>query len=389
MGFTRYWYVKAAPELADAYRMALRDIRQLISTCADGLGGEFGIPDEFSVTNGVSFNGRFPHYLESFGLPEELDDLKYASYHYQAPFLSPRQIAWGKEYARLNPEPTTRDGYTFHCCKTGSPNQPYDAVVVAALIILKGYLGDNIIVTTDADNRDFSRESGLRLAHQVSTIPLADPFLDDRQLFDSAINERQGVVKPSFDVLMKSCQFCHAKIAEDATVCCNCQFPPLTSQDGLSEAVCKETSMTIRGMISGGMLQGVWAQVDQAGVTRSEMTFKNGACLKWRRFYASGQLKFEDIYGAHDAIITQVYWPNGNLLSESYSDQDKIVEKSWYEAGQMASIATRSRDGYSQEERSYYEDGHLQVERVKVDRRWIKMKMWVLQPNGTYYSPGE
>jgi len=57
-------------------------------------------------------------------------------------------------------------------CKTA--RKPYDTVVVACLIVLKHYLGDNVRVASDGDSEDW--DSGLFLARMALRIKTDNPL---------------------------------------------------------------------------------------------------------------------------------------------------------------------------------------------------------------------
>lgn len=139
MGYTHYWTRARALDKA-TFAAAVADCAKVVELAtAQGIAlagwdGE-GTPDiERAI---VAFNGRGAEAHESFAVP---------------------CISDGRE---------RDDGRVFEFCKTA--HKPYDAAVVACLVVFKHHLGDDFWVSSDAMNTD-ELQDGIDLA-EAAGIP--------------------------------------------------------------------------------------------------------------------------------------------------------------------------------------------------------------------------
>lgn len=94
--------------------------------------GALGIGDAVAAGNLIAFNGAVPRAGESFHVWRVIDDPS-------------REI---KRY-----------GLYHSYCKTGG--LPYDLAVTAALLVLKHYLGDQIVIVSDGGNAEWDAAKAL------------------------------------------------------------------------------------------------------------------------------------------------------------------------------------------------------------------------------------
>lgn len=156
MGYTHYWTFKKpqrgdAQKVERAYQRAIKACNVVIRAYNDQFErGDFRRLSGFSAHSkgygGLQINGRGAQAHEDFML---------------------------REHFKQNFEPFGRG---FHFCKTA--RKPYDVVVVACLIILKKYLGSNIVVGSDGQEEDWKDGQGLvhRILGKIFAVPaeLAD-----------------------------------------------------------------------------------------------------------------------------------------------------------------------------------------------------------------------
>jgi hypothetical protein len=129
MGYTHYWEFKLGSD-QKSYELAKKEIIEFITftiekenyKLADGMGKKGTFP---SLNTFISFNGVEKDSHETFFLNNQIDS-------------------------------------TFNFCKTA--RKPYDAVVIGCLLILKGYLKDDLRVSSDGDIKDLS--NGIELLHK-------------------------------------------------------------------------------------------------------------------------------------------------------------------------------------------------------------------------------
>ena len=143
MGYTHYWTFKALDkiqgrqiEIESKYQLAVRQCQRVVKAYnkaikeidpkhPDRLSG-YSAHTKMNDYLGLEFNGTADEAHETFSLRDH----------------------WSKNEA-------------FNFCKTAS--KPYDIVVVACLIVLQHYLGDELLeVGSDGDASDW--EEGLQLA---------------------------------------------------------------------------------------------------------------------------------------------------------------------------------------------------------------------------------
>lgn len=150
MSYSHQWYLSphARP---DAYAAALAGIRAAIAACSVKLCNAQGNGPPITDT-GISINGApgAGGMGEGFRLPETPEGL-----------LREPSPTWDREHRRI-----------FNFCKTYQ--LPYDAVVTAALAILKDRLGNDILVYSDGEPSNW--EEGIRLASSVMGRPVACPL---------------------------------------------------------------------------------------------------------------------------------------------------------------------------------------------------------------------
>jgi hypothetical protein len=149
MGYTHYWTFKAPNkiqgrqiEIENKYQLAVRQCQRIVKAYnktkkeedpkhPDRLSG-YSAHTKMNDYLGLEFNGTKELAHETFCLRDH----------------------WSKNEA-------------FNFCKTAS--KPYDVVVVACLITLHHYLGDELLeVSSDGDASDW--QDGLKLAKEVTKI---------------------------------------------------------------------------------------------------------------------------------------------------------------------------------------------------------------------------
>ena len=138
MGYTHYWTFKPikrgqTKQVNEAYSKAIRACQRIVRTYNLGRVDETRLAGVTAHTEpgeymGVCFNGTGSLGHEGFVL---------------------------RDYYKNN------EGFNF--CKTA--RKPYDEVVVACLVTLKHYLGDQVQVSTDGDAADW--HAGLLLAQKI------------------------------------------------------------------------------------------------------------------------------------------------------------------------------------------------------------------------------
>lgn len=136
MGYTHYWSFKKAPrgkttQIEKRYQKAIKECNKIIRYYSETYGGLSGFSAhvEPGTYGGVKVNGsQNSGQCEDFVLREHFSQNE-----------------------------------SFNFCKTRQ--YPYDAVVVACLIVLKHRLGDLIDVSSDGDAEDWT--DGVTLANAV------------------------------------------------------------------------------------------------------------------------------------------------------------------------------------------------------------------------------
>lgn len=149
MGYTHYWSLrkpfKGKTQIVErAYQKALKDCQRAIKAYYSINGGLSGYSAHTAVGQygGLYVNGKGDEMHEPFSLRE----------HYS-------------------------QNENFNFCKTAQ--KPYDTVVVACLTILKHYLKDQIVVSSDGDKDDWKR--GVNLASLVLKKRLVNPLRKVKQ----------------------------------------------------------------------------------------------------------------------------------------------------------------------------------------------------------------
>ena len=133
MGYTHYWTFKKpakgqAAKIEKQYQLAIKKCNAIVQFYSKNFGGLSGYSAHAKGYGGLRFNGSRENAHEDFVLREHFSQ-----------------------------------NDTGDFCKTA--RKPYDAVVVACLIVLKHYLQDNIEVDLDGDTADWI--DGYNLAKKV------------------------------------------------------------------------------------------------------------------------------------------------------------------------------------------------------------------------------
>jgi hypothetical protein len=139
MGYTHYWYLNPKGNEKKFNEAKLKMSTVILNNSdilANGMGDVNTVPTWGSK---VFFNGIDENSHETFALPETLSELDNISQAY------------------------VDDDFVFAFCKTR--RKPYDIVVVACLVILKHYMGNDVKVSSDGDSEDW--KDGLELARKA------------------------------------------------------------------------------------------------------------------------------------------------------------------------------------------------------------------------------
>lgn len=131
MGYTHYFYTK--PVLDEVtFKFLVKDAKKVLDSGIDVVCFESDMPNKRPQTNKdvIRFNGKGEAGHETFYLARESKPMDYS------------------------------DGNkAFNFCKTN--NKPYDAYVVAVLILAKQWLGSDIRVSSDGDLLDWQEGKGI------------------------------------------------------------------------------------------------------------------------------------------------------------------------------------------------------------------------------------
>ena len=148
MGFTHYWeFIKPKSikgkhqEIEDQYQLAVRQCQRLVKAYNKTI---------------KSIDVKHPDRLSGYSAHTKLNDYLGLEVNGTADLAH--------ETFSLRDHWSANEAFNF--CKTN--RKPYDVVVVACLIILKHYLNDLVVVSSDGFQSDWT--DGLRLAKSVSKI---------------------------------------------------------------------------------------------------------------------------------------------------------------------------------------------------------------------------
>ena len=154
MGYTHY-YRRVVEIPSDQFGSAVADCKKVCKASGVKIAFEYDTPNkapEFSKTmirfNGIGDDGHETFCVERVFKPESWE--------------------------------TEKDGKYFSFCKTAY--KPYDICVIACLIALKHHLGDNIVVSSDGENKDWIEARNLcqeTLGYGEEFVIMADGILYD------------------------------------------------------------------------------------------------------------------------------------------------------------------------------------------------------------------
>lgn len=171
MGYTHYW--KRKKEISeDKYKKIIKDFKRLIPEfenigiiLANGYGRDKPVINEQRIWINGKSNCGHPKYDYHIAWPSEdagginLKDNTSQDTWFAGAQLSQRSCGgdcshetfyFPKVYEPADWE-KPENGLFFECCKTAF--KPYDLVITTCLIIIKYYLGNNIVVSTDGEDQ--------------------------------------------------------------------------------------------------------------------------------------------------------------------------------------------------------------------------------------------
>jgi len=133
MGYTHYWQIAAVSQHSKRFKVAVSEMAKVIRQSPVPLAGPMGTGKPQVSASKIAFNGVEPNDHETFVFPDA-------------------------------------DGF----CKTAM--KPYDIVVTACLAIAKDVFGNEIRVSSDGNDSDWT--AGIALASQVLGRSIANPLVD-------------------------------------------------------------------------------------------------------------------------------------------------------------------------------------------------------------------